>query len=290
MSAQRLREEELIQRRDGMETPQLTRDGIETQTLNRSAEVVAPRSITVIWIHGAGDSFAQTEKYISSTLCHELPHVRFVLPVSPVRWCANGTGNVKQCWWNYRSTCPSDHMRYPGDVQETESQCHHICEEVRTQIAGGASQIFLGGFAQGGQLALLAAKSFIDVKIAGVIVFSGLLPLVEHVYHSEGIGLRPRPFLHANLRTPVFMAIAKNAQNAQQQHLTAAILRDQGCVVQVMEVDSGHSRVLQELPKAAQWIKDTLMDSCPEEMTLEDGRTVRQQAYYNWQGIHRLYC
>jgi predicted esterase len=175
-------------------------------------------------------------------------------------------------------------MRYPGDVQEVHDQVERICQEVRTEFDGSANQVFLGGLGQGGQLALLAAKSFLDVQISGVIVFGSTLPLLEHVYHQGGIGLKPQPFRRANLRTPVFMGIGvkDNKFPAQLQRLTARILRDQGCEVNEVELPAGHTSALSELPRAAEWIKRVSEASAIE--TVEDGHQEQPVAYYTWQG------
>jgi predicted esterase len=181
-----------------------------------------------------------------------------MMPQAAIRWTVF-KGMMLPAWFNVRSNCPSNSMRYSGDVEELRAACRCISQIVEGQIAAGLQpkNIFLGGFSQGGAVALLTAKHFLKQQIGGVIGCSAWLPLVDLAFHEKGIAMRA-PRLSENLDTPVFMAIGDLDTTVPtfMQCVTAAAIRDQGAEVTEKHYDCAHYGTQQAFvfKDIAEWI------------------------------------
>ena len=123
-------------------------------------------------IHGLGDTnmgWAQ-----QAAMIHEsLPHIKFVLPNAPsVPVTLNG-GMVMPSW--YDITQLDDRAGQPCDgIEDSKAVITGLIEE---EVAAGVplSRIVVGGFSQGGAMAIYAGLQY-DGTLAGLCVMSGYLP------------------------------------------------------------------------------------------------------------------
>lgn len=135
-----------------------------------------------IFLHGFGDSARGFVSQLPNLL--QLP-VRYVLPTAP------SMVGVRS-WFTPAALGGAA----PGSVamQESVNYVHHL---IRQQLARGVpgKKIFVGGFSQGGCIALHAALSFPDESLGGAVAASTFLSL--------GGGRSPVTLSDANRRLPV---------------------------------------------------------------------------------------
>jgi len=147
-------------------------------------EVVTVPSLEVeagsfIFLHGFGDSARGFVSQLPNLL--QLPALRYILPTAPSR------GGVMRSWFGS-----------VGGAEDTRTMdyVHHL---IRVELARGvqAKRVFVGGFSQGGCVAVNAALSFPDTALGGCIAASTFLspPGV-----AVGLGLT---IAEANRRLPV---------------------------------------------------------------------------------------
>lgn len=136
-----------------------------------------------IFLHGFGDSARGFVSQLPNLL--QLPSVRYVLPTAP------SLGGMRS-WFTQAAlggAAPSSVA-----VQESVNYVHHL---IRQQLARGVpgKKIFVGGFSQGGCIAVQAALSFPDATLGGAVAASTFLSL--------GGGRSPVTLSDANRRLPV---------------------------------------------------------------------------------------
>lgn len=136
-----------------------------------------------IFLHGFGDSARGFVSQLPNLL--QLPSVRYVLPTAP------SLGGMRS-WFTQAALGGAA----PGSaaVQESVNYVHHL---IRQQLARGVpgKKIFVGGFSQGGCIAVQAALSFPDATLGGAVAASTFLSL--------GGGRSPVTLSDANRRLPV---------------------------------------------------------------------------------------
>ena len=153
---------------------------------------------TIVWIHGLGDSGSGW-----AHLEHELrlPGVQYVLPDAP--------SNPVSCNGGFRMPSWMDLQNIPvalGDkhdavgVKESAAIIHSTIDGVLAK--GTASKdVVLGGFSQGGAMALCAGYTY-SQPLAGVVVFSGWAPLQK----PDEDAFMSAVTSGANANTPAFVA------------------------------------------------------------------------------------
>lgn len=147
-------------------------------------EIPSPAEDSVfIFLHGFGDSARGFVSQLPNLL--QLPSVRYVLPTAP------SLGGMRS-WFTQAAlggAAPSSVA-----VQESVNYVHHL---IRQQLARGVpgKKIFVGGFSQGGCIAVQAALSFPDATLGGAVAASTFLSL--------GGGRSPVTLSDANRRLPV---------------------------------------------------------------------------------------
>eukprot|EP00929_Paragymnodinium_shiwhaense_P079673 TRINITY_DN41534_c0_g1_i2.p1 TRINITY_DN41534_c0_g1~~TRINITY_DN41534_c0_g1_i2.p1 ORF type:complete len:399 (-),score=86.58 TRINITY_DN41534_c0_g1_i2:182-1378(-) len=138
---------------------------------------------SMIFFHGFGDSAGGFVRQLPDLL--RLPTVKYVLPTAPAAMAG------MRSWFSSMPGMSPTSGVSGGDGAAAESidYAHHL---IRQEVALGRP-VFVGGFSQGGSVAVQAALSFPDAPLAGCIAASTFLG-------TSGDSLR---IADANRRLPV---------------------------------------------------------------------------------------
>jgi len=130
---------------------------------------------TVIFVHGLGDS-GHGWKPVADTLKADpsLQHVKWVLPHAPNQAVTANFGMVMPAWFDLRSFELGQEEDEKGLLESSKKLGDLISAEVDSGIS--SERIVLGGFSQGGAMALLTGLTS-ERKLGGIAVLSGFLPL-----------------------------------------------------------------------------------------------------------------
>ena len=129
-------------------------------------------SVLIVWLHGLGAP-AEDFKFLADNM--SLPEnlgVKFILPQAPAQNVTLNGGMVMPAWYDIvglDKNAPQDIDGALCSLQEIESV---IQAEIHNASRG--VEVFLGGFSQGGALALLIATRT-SHNLSGVICCSGYL-------------------------------------------------------------------------------------------------------------------
>ncbi|KAJ8600945.1 hypothetical protein CTAYLR_005081 [Chrysophaeum taylorii] len=141
--------------------------GGEGLQLNVNGE---PAALTVIWCHGLGDSaYGWASAFVESG-CITLPGPsRVVLPTAPSSPVTINGGMVMPSWYDIRGL--------DRDSSCDEEGIKRSVERVVALVARESTPVVLGGFSQGGAVALSAALRHALPNLVGVVAASTYLPL-----------------------------------------------------------------------------------------------------------------
>jgi predicted esterase len=128
-----------------------------------------------IWLHGLGDSGAGWS-FFKAMYAKSFPQLKWVFPNSPNSPVTLAGGEKMPSWMDLNSLPVTKHT--PEDAAGYASSSKLIHAMIDKEIAEGGyapSQVYLGGFSQGGSMSLYAGLSY-KAPLGGVISFSGWLP------------------------------------------------------------------------------------------------------------------
>ena len=203
---------------------------------------------SIVWMHGLGADGHDFEGLVPELRLPAHFAVRFVFPHAPFRPVTLNAGYVMRAWYDIS-------MGEQGLVQNTdhigESE-KTVTELIRRENARGipASRIVLGGFSQGGVIALTAGLCHPE-PLAGILALSA--PLAG----AAGLAERVHP---ANATTPIFLAHGRQDPLVpfalgQRVHRT---LLARGLPVEWHEYPMPHSVCLEELRDMSAWLSRVL--------------------------------
>lgn len=147
----------------------------------------------IIWLHGLGDSGAGWH-HLRNEL--GLRSVQYTFPDAPIQPVTCNGGMPMPSWM--------DLVKIPVEVQDPEdgpgltastATVHKIIDGV-VEKGTPSDKIVLGGFSQGGGMALLAGYSY-SKPLAGIVSFSG--------WAAQRDGFDKRVGEGANAKTPAFI-------------------------------------------------------------------------------------
>lgn len=150
----------------------------------------AKHTASLIFFHGLGDT---GHGWASTIAAIRGPHVKVICPTASTMPVTMNAGFRMPSWFDLRTldaTAPEDEE---GILRATNAVHGLITNEVKGGIP--ATRILIGGFSQGGALALHAALTYPD-RLAGVMSLSCWLP--RHAHFPDGV--------KAPLDTPIFQA------------------------------------------------------------------------------------
>ncbi|KAI9445558.1 lysophospholipase I [Lactarius indigo] len=138
-----------------------------------SIPATTPRTATVIFLHGLGQSDIAWYGMIQWMALH-LPSIGWVIPNAPTRPVSYFAGRHRPSWFDIR-TLPPDHDEW--DEASVVSSVAYVEALIRAEIHRGVDpcRIILMGFSQGAALSLLVALKTTH-ELGGVISLSGWIP------------------------------------------------------------------------------------------------------------------
>ncbi|KAI1351076.1 phospholipase/Carboxylesterase [Xylaria sp. FL0043] len=162
----------------------------------------AKHTATVIFLHGLGDTgFGWASAVESWVRRGKLDHVKWVLPHAPRIPITAAQGMPMPGWFDIAALNGGiEDIRGRQDEPGLMKTREYVNSLIQAEIDAGipANRIVLGGFSQGGAMALLTALTA-KVKLAGVVGLSTWLPL-----DSKFPSLVQESDL--NHETPIYMA------------------------------------------------------------------------------------
>lgn len=199
---------------------------------------------SLIWLHGLGadgHDFAWLPEQLA------LPPrlaLRYLLPHAPVRPVTANGGLHMPAWYDilgWPTPAPED---APGLAAATQS-VHALIAAERARLPD-ARRILLGGFSQGGALALHAGLRAPEALL-GIAALSTYLPLAAELSRDGHA---------ANRRTPVFMAHGQFDEVIPQAHgeRSREHLRAAGYAVDWHSYPAAHTLCEAELADLRDWI------------------------------------
>lgn len=216
----------------------------ESSTSPLEIETGAAPAFSIIWLHGLGaDSrdFEQLPQMLN--LPRQLP-IRFILPDAPHRPITLNGGMVMRGWYDLTGM----EIVKQEDVSGLDESTGIVDSLVARECARGVprSQIVVGGFSQGGAVALHYGLRC-EEPLAGIVGLSTYLPL------SGQLAQRVHPNA---LSTPIFLAhglfdpvLALPLGEASRQ-----ILEDNGCDVTWHTYPMPHSVAPEEMTDLSAWL------------------------------------
>jgi predicted esterase len=207
------------------------------------------RGPLIIWLHGLGDSgmgwsFLRQEMRLPSAVQYKFPDA----PEAPVT--CNG-GYVMTSWMDLETIPIGNDL--PDDVQGLSASSKIIHEIIDKEVSDGtpSENIVLGGFSQGGAMALLAGYSY-GKPLAGVACLSGWPALRETLADRVAKG--------ANAKTPLFIGHGTEDQTVYPE--CGADARDRfkaaGVDVTFMDYPAAHGSHPAGMAGLRAWFVDVL--------------------------------
>lgn len=203
------------------------------------------RESVLIFLHGLGDSGAGWEEGVEGMAP---PSCRVLLPsAASIPVTLNG-GMTMPAWYDILGMRPGG----PEDDAGIDRVCLAVAKLVEAELHAGvpANRIFLGGFSQGGAVALRTALGgYLSQHIGGVVCLSSYLP---------GLG----SFRLRAPNTPVFMGHGTNDPMVPSAFgdLTVGRLQQQGYDSTGLESKRypglGHGACPAELGDVRRWIEE----------------------------------
>jgi predicted esterase len=125
---------------------------------------------TVIWLHGLGDEGREWQRLAEKT---GIPWAKFVFPTAPMQPCTLSQ-MATNSWYDIPGLSVQELREDSVGIQESTAYIQQLIEE---EIANGtpSERIVLGGFSQGGCIALAAGLSC-KHQLAGVMALSTWFP------------------------------------------------------------------------------------------------------------------
>lgn len=132
----------------------------------------------MVFMHGLGDSALGWEQPMLELATQpELRHVEFTLPSAPSIPVTLNNGIYMPAWYDLKGLDSRDNEECKG-IEESRAT---ILAMVEAKIAKfGADRVVLGGFSQGGALAMYTGLQ-LPTTLAGMLVMSAYLPRPQHL-------------------------------------------------------------------------------------------------------------
>ena len=152
----------------------------------------APDAV-LIWLHGLGADAYDFEPVVPMLALGTDRPLRFVFPNAPVRPVTVNAGMQMRAWYDIGDLDPDGRPEDEAGIRQAEVGVRAL---LQAEIDRGipARRIVLGGFSQGGAMALFTALRF-PHRLAGVIGLSCYLPLARTLAAEISA---------ANRSTPIF--------------------------------------------------------------------------------------
>lgn len=207
-----------------------------------------PVQASVIWLHGLGADGNDFAGIVPELALPVALAVRFIFPHAPTRPVTINGGYVMRAWYDIATLDLS--QAQDADGIHTSAQTVHALIAHEQARGVPAARIVLGGFSQGGAIALHTGLRFPE-RLAGIMALSTYLPLAETLADEAH---------SANAKVPVFIGHGRDdtVVPLALAQLTRATLTMRGYAVSWQEYPMAHSVCLPELRAIGVWLSTCL--------------------------------
>jgi phospholipase/carboxylesterase len=205
-----------------------------------------PRT-AILWMHGLGADGHDFEPLVPMLRIPADTPVRFVFPHAPVRPVTINGGMRMRAWYDLTALAPAP-RESGGHLREAAAAIEALGRELRTQCP----RLILGGFSQGGAVALATALAT-GLRPDGVFALSAYLPDLD----AAGLAIQTEPgacgvFQAHGLSDPIIPVDAGRA--------AVRSLEDLGLAVEHHEYAMAHQVCEAEIADLRAWLLDCLTD------------------------------
>jgi phospholipase/carboxylesterase len=219
----------------------VSREAVEVET-------GANPTAAVIWLHGLGADGHDFEPIVPELVRPGERALRFVFPHAPIRPVTLNGGFAMRAWYDIVSL----ERRGPEDEAGMRASQAAVEALIRRENTRGVAtgRIVLGGFSQGGALALLAGTRYPE-KLAGILGLSCYLLLAGRFASERAT---------ANEATPIFLAhgLQDPIIAPQLGEHARTVLQEAGYPVEWHSYTMPHSVCPQEVADIGQWLRRVL--------------------------------
>jgi len=171
-------------------------------------------STAIIWMHGLGASSHDFEDLPHMLSLPQHIHYRFILPQAPQLAVTINHGYVMPAWYNIEGM----DFRTQEDQQGMHTSAQAIRSLMQREVKRGIKHIILGGFSQGGAIALYTGIRENSLPIAAMVSLSAYLPRATKLEQSATILKRPIFMAHGTNDPVVPIAWGKQSYHQLQHH------------------------------------------------------------------------
>lgn len=203
-----------------------------------------PATACVILLHGLGadgHDLAPLAEAFGTAGRHP---VKFMLPHAPYRPVTINDGRVMRAWYDIRGL----DLNQSQDEEGIAASAVALLDLVEAQIGAGipAQRIVIGGFSQGGAVALYAGLGC-SRRLGGILALSTYLPLYDRVRQQGVTG---------DVTTPIMMAHGTHDPVVPPEYgvLSRRRLEALGYSVTWRDYAMGHSLCEQEIGDISAWL------------------------------------
>eukprot|EP01051_Picozoa_sp_SAG22_P019154 SAG22_NODE_3443_length_1708_cov_1.364201_2_plen_241_part_01 len=236
--------------REGMRYRLSTDPKTNTETIEIEGGAAGGPTASVVFGHGLGDS-ARGWASGCMQLCAELPWTRWVLPSAPAQPVTLNGGASMPSWYDLHGL--GDRAAEPCEgIDESSRTVSALVAAEAARYTDAPPRVVLGGFSQGGALALHTAVNG-GGPYAGVLCMSGYLP-------KPAAATLEHPDVRAKLPVLLCHGEADEMVRPEWASATAARMLEIGhesCELQWF-ADLGHSANEEELAAVAAWLRMVL--------------------------------
>jgi phospholipase/carboxylesterase len=207
-------------------------------------ETAASPDAAMIFLHGLGDDGHGWSDMVPALALPASPRMRFVFPHAPEMPVTINGGYVMPAWYDLYDADFKARADLAG-VQTSRAHVEHlIAREVQRGVP--AARIVVGGFSQGGAVALYTGLRHRE-RLAGIVALSCYLIDPESLAEAAS---------EANRRTPVFMAHGTEDEVVRYAwgESSSRLLESAGWPVEWHAYPMPHSAVLEELEGIGRFI------------------------------------
>ncbi|KAL9980335.1 hypothetical protein ACROYT_G008907 [Oculina patagonica] len=208
-------------------------------------QATAKHTASLIFLHGLGDTGHGWSANFESI---KMPHVKCICPNAPVNPVTLNGGFRMPTWFDIAS------LSFTGgeDEKGIKDAAVNIKSIIEEEIKNGipADRIVLGGFSQGGGLALYTALTM-EKSLAGILALSSWLPLHKS-FPQAAKGNKDTPMLQCHGESDPVVNFAFG-------NMTSVLLKS-FCSKHEFKQYPGlaHSSSLQEMHDVENWLKKVL--------------------------------
>lgn len=207
----------------------------------------APRH-AVIWMHGLGADGHDFVPIVPELRLPPTLPVRFVFPHAPLRPVTINAGMVMRAWYDIFDL---EGRRGEDEAGVRASQGQVEALIAREQARGvPVGRIVLGGFSQGGAIALQAGLRYPE-RLAGIAALSCNLPLARSLAAEASAANRDVPIFMAHGQYDDLIPVARPRRSRD-------LLVELGFRVTWREYAIPHAVCAEEIGDIAAWLRETL--------------------------------